>query len=441
MPLLNSMGILRSMITSAVTTLYTNYFNSISFGGLNQISTSGVFTSTGGTFVVGTVPGLINGDDGFVLKTDSYGNITKQIIVRSPQTQNQYSLTLFEPKVDSQNNLYVAGRYSIFGPGSAYRCFIAKFDNNLNLIWQKVLYNSGTTNAFFDAIINESLNTIYAVGYTEVSTTANSIVAGYDMTTGNLIFQNTVGSNALLASGIVLDNASNYYITSATRSTTNRGVEIHKFNSSNVFQWAVRLNTAANSLDIPKIGIDSNNNIYVGFIIGSTAYVAKFNSSGALQWQKSVSGSYSRFVGLAVDPSGNTYINIFSDSTNYVYILKLSTTGTITWQNYLNDYNGLFTTSVGAYMDGIEWRGNKLWIGCLSSLFSPTLGYNWVLPDDGTLTGSYTGFSYLPSSLTVSNSSLTTTSLVNTSTSLSLIDAAGAATILTGTATQVLVPL
>lgn len=439
MPLMNSMGMWkqqRLISYGPPPPLFTNYFDSVS---INEVI-GGILLSTGESFVTGsidvTTPGF-GGNDGFIMKTDSYGNITYQIIVRGPVSisGSEYDLLIVEPIVDSSNNLYVMGRYSATGLGVDYRAFVAKFDSTLNLVWQKVLYDVGSySDTFYDGILNEADDTLYVVGDHDVDgTISNNMIAKYEMSTGNLISQTTVTDTQTGVASSIIGDSSYYYVSNTRGDTGSKGVEISKWNYSDVYQWSRRINYA-NTIVAAKITMDTSSNVYLATHCNNQLNIVKLNSSGSIIWQRLLSSSIQRLLGITIDSSNNIYVSIYNSGS--LYILKIDSSGSIVWQNSITDTGGVYASTISSVLDGIDWKGNSLWIGCLSSSSSSALSYNWVLPDNGSLTGTYADFTYATSSLSFSSSSLTSTTLVNTSTTLSLTDATGAATILAGAATQ-----
>lgn len=433
MPLFNSMGILKLMPNAEgpAPSFFTNYFDTLS----TNRAEVGKFSSTGSSVVLGLDDeGIGGGGRGLVITTDQYGNFTKQITLLAA-TGN--SCATFDAVYDPVNTLYVTGQYSLVGFPVSNRSMVMKFDNALNILWQKQLYESNGRGVSTTTIAyNTSNNRIY-VGGSYNKPGIVPLLASYD-SSGNLLFQKQISSTSTRLIGVQFDSNNNYYCASMSQ-VSNFGMEVSKWNSSDVFQWAVRINTPV-AVSVANSVCDSNGNTYLLFYVPyggsfSETYVVKINTSGAIVWQRVFSNTFEDVAGMAVDDVGNIYVSMFANLT--VYVLKIDTNGNIVWQNYLTDPNS--GIRAGDFVNNLDWRGNTLWIGAID--FPSGNSYNWSLPDDGTLTGTYTNFTYLPSSLTLTSSTLTRTTLVNTSSNTDLIDANATLIPSVGTFTQTLQPL
>ena len=426
MPLMNSTGALklqRSVVAGNIV-LYTNYFDTINTG----ILETGKYSSTGSTCVVGDVPvggGVIGG----VIRTNSYGNITNQITLNGA-TGN--TCRLADVVFDSTDTLYVCGDYSLSGFPTAQKSVTIKFDNTLNVVWQKQLYDTTGWRVFLHTMAyHPSTSDIYVGGIHQSSgSTLNPLLAKYD-SNGNLLFQKYLSNTGTRTVGLHFDSSNNYYCC-VINQISNYGVEVSKWNSSDVYQWSVRINTFA-TVSWANSVTDSSGNTYVLVLVSNQMYVVKLDNTGSIVWQNVFSGTYADLGGMAIDSSGNIYVSMYdSSSPNKVYVVKVNSSGGLVWQNYLTDSSGI---QAGNRNNNLDWRNNKIWVGAYDWP-SATTTYNWSLPDDGTLTGTYSNFSYLPGALTFSSSSLTLTTLVNTSSTSALTDANATLISSPGTFTQ-----
>jgi hypothetical protein len=104
------------------------------------------------------------------------------------------------------------------------------------------------------------------------------------------------------------------------------------------------------------------------------------------------------------------------------------------WQN---SFYSLTTTS--AVKSSLNWRNNYL---ILNNQFSSTYGSaQLVVPDNGTKTGTYSTFTYLPTAFSLNNSTLTSSTQTNVSSTTSLTDSTATLVSATGSVTQTLTAL
>lgn len=452
MPLLNSMGILKNMAiptTGAGNGPY--YFDVLSYllaSGFTRTNLmTGLLKSDKNSVVVGYVPYYpdeTKGEDGIIITTDEYGNLTNQKLIRYSTGSGTYSVLLGEHAIDSSGNIYVVGRFNE-NTGLA-KAFIAKFDSSLTLLWQRQLVPTGAYRSrFYKLAIDEADALIYAVGEADASSAKYPIIAAYTPTGAYAGVRRITNSTNSAAFSIC--NGGTYYgIVSNNYVAGSYGVDLTYWDGwllSPTLLFAQKINTSAAPTQTQMVqqssllGLD---NIYVSVLISNEIHIFKFDYTGTLKWKYKFSGTYNQIAGMTVDSSDNIYISLYNDGTNILYVVKIAPSGSIVWQRSLNDSDGVYSL-FGPGINGLSWKNNNLWIGILSKVLSPRYSYNWVLPDDGTLTGTYAGFTYLPSSLTLSTSSLTVTAASDTSSAYTLNDSIAPLTIVSSTLTQTVTPL
>lgn len=202
---------------------------------------------------------------------------------------------------------------------------------------------------------------------------------------------------------------------------TSTGLITYKVNSSGTAVWQKKIGDSL--LDAyGGICTDSAEAVYVFANTSGTGRIIKYNSSGTLQWQKSI-----------VDPNGYS-VQIFSSfyKDNYIYacgfsvaygiILKFDTDGNLVWSRKVTPstsspprFNGIWFDEMGFY----HIAGFASDVGNFSS---------WIakFPTDGTLTGTYAGFSYENANISLSTSSLSDTT--DNSNTLSTVSASTSTT-------------
>jgi hypothetical protein len=211
--------------------------------------------------------------------------------------------------VDGNGNVLMAGGFGGSnidfdpGPGTATftalssDIFLAKYDNNGNYLWAKVIGGSGTENA--TGISLDATGNVYMTGRFQST-------VDFDPGTGvaNL---NSVGSDDIF---------------------------IAKYSANGAYLWAGSVGSTG--LDISNaVGTDAVGNAYItGYFqgaatdfdpgpgtatlssSGSNIYFAKYNSSGNYVWAKVLYGSVGFSNSLSADPLGNIYIaGVFTNSS------------------------------------------------------------------------------------------------------------------------------
>jgi hypothetical protein len=227
-------------------------------------------------------------------------------------------------------------------------------------------------------------------------------IVKYDPT-GNIIWSQK-GDNVLGMGGdIILDNASNIYVSGAYWNTTMKigsdtlynssykkgDIFLAKYDSSGNFLWAKSYGDTSDeftsgiaysnnriymtgNFKSPVLGFGSSTLLYRSFVpaynIGN-AFLVQLDTSGNPIWSKSSVGSAIPY-GIAVDNSESIYIGGQIFDTNYVsfnfdtlrnthlryggFLTKYDTLGNVKWTN------GIFNTTTTITSSGFG-QGNKLW--------------------------------------------------------------------------------
>lgn len=320
----------------------------------NDITVDG----SGNIYITGTFQGIANFDtialtsmgaeDFFIAKYDNLGNF--QWVQRSNGTQTEVGVDIFS---SISGDIYVAGFFydtatfsgtSIISSGGS-DIFIAKYDTAGVLQW---IQKTGGNNMDFSYTINVDasdfvyLTGIYVNGSTKIGTTTLSnsgatdiILAKYDPSSSTWLWAKKIGGSGNdAATGTILDNNGNIYLTGYFANTLNFGGSsissygnldafVAKFDSSGNFVWA-RKAGGTNEDTAHDIDMDTQGNIYItGFFIDSAnfqatnissagdadIFVAKYNNNGALIWvQRMGNIGIDKGMDLAVDSAKNIYV-------------------------------------------------------------------------------------------------------------------------------------
>ena len=363
--------------------------------------------------------------------------------------------------LDSAKNIYTIGK-TLHTSGTT-DSLLVKYNNSGTMQWQRTLTGSNSNDSGNGIAIDSSDN-IYTVGTT--GSNANDIVIGKYNTSGVIQWQAILGTNvAQTGNGIAVDGSGNVYITGSTFGT-NHNLIIAKYNSSGIIQWqrtldgtsvdigeAIAVDSAGNVYIILEsilpnnwqdivivkydtngninngwqrtlttnendtgeaIAVDSAGNVYVtggaylfdGGVYSNDLIIAKYDTSGTLQWQRKFGSRtfsiYEYGNGIAVDSSGtNVYIVGFGKNAtdnDDIVIVKYNSSGIIQWQRTL--------ASAGTDNDrgyGIAVDSNYVYITGYTGAKSLIA----KLPNDGSYTGTYGGFTYAISTLGESAGGLT----------------------------------
>jgi uncharacterized delta-60 repeat protein len=397
--------------------------------------------------------------------------------------------------VDSAGGVYVCGQSLNSGTTDVQ---LAKYNASGVIQWQRALGASGTTSRG-RSIAADSSNNIYVTGFNTDGTGTYLSLAKYN-SSGTIQWQKKLGGASGendRGLGITIDSSNNIYVTGTSKGTVGfAGVLIVKYNTSGAVQWQRTLSNVlgdqGNFLDT-----DSSGNVYiagqgVNFGESNNIILAKYNSSGTIQWQrKLVTANSETALGIAVDSSGNSYIAGASNNsgTTDIQIAKYNSSGTIQFQRLLgrsgqtngqsivldssNNFYvcGFSTAGVGNFRFQIakyNSSGTIQWQRKLGTATGNNFGYSITvdssdniyafgqtgvsgttdfiiakLPNDGSLTGTYTvgaySYTYEASTLTDDVSSLTDSAATFTDLSVSLSEATtsltDAASTLTSTVT------
>jgi hypothetical protein len=340
-----------------------------------------------------------------------------------------YSLGL-----DGRGNIYVTGYsdYSWGNPVQPFSgsrdTFVAEVDNSGNLIWNTFLkadYGMGIT--------VDSNGNIYVTGLSDTSwgnplrafsggTTGDSYVAKLD-NNGNLLWNTFLGPSAyFVSSGITIDGNGNIFVTGT--STNSWGNPVRAFAGGAWDAFAAKLNSSGNLIwnsflggsdadEGHDIAVDDNGNVYVAGSSWSTwgsplqayvgdgdAFASKLDGNGNLIWNTFLGGvGADAGSGIAVDKSGNVYVDGSSSGTwgNPVraytagvdtFAAKLNNNGNLTWNTFLGgsgDDPGWGITVDNSENVYVAGRSSSSWGSTLRAYTASTDGFAAKINSNGQL--------------------------------------------------------
>lgn len=282
-----------------------------------------------------------NGDDGYIAKYDSLGNLfwVKQL-------ESLSSVQINEIVLDDKGNVYVGGYYSNridFDPSTdtsyAYsgtinnaNGFVAKYSNSGKFIWGQNIGGNGVDNVTCLALDQNN----------------NVLIAGAFSDTVD--FDPSASSNELIAPSF-------------------QDAFVAKYDSSGQHQWAFSISGSISDY-AQKIELDSKGDIIVAGTYSDTAdfdpstsianlipngrndaFIAKYSASGNYKWAKSIGGSGSEYVyGMKISKSDFIYVtgtfegtadfdpdtssaNLSSNGRKDIYFAKYGNDGSFVWAN------------------------------------------------------------------------------------------------------------
>lgn len=247
---------------------------------------------------------------------------------------------------DRTGAVYVAGSTSgnLFGTNAGDEdCYIAKYDNNGNLLWGKQFGSSNQD--YISSVAVDSNNNLIVVGGTSgnlfgaqggsgdsSSADGDAFVAKFS-STGSLIWSKQLGTQQVdSADGVAVDSQNNIYVIGSTSGSlfgTNNGVGssdvfLTKYDGDGNQLWSKQFGGSydtvkGSSEDLGEaIALDNQGNIYVGGMTddlfdpntnGYDAFVAKLDPSGNILWGKQFGTEERDEVrSIRVDSTGDAYV-------------------------------------------------------------------------------------------------------------------------------------
>ncbi len=263
---------------------------------------------------------------------------------------------------DSENNVYLVGFTKSFGTDLINGdCFIAKYNEDGTLLWNRTWGTSGYDSAS-DVLVDSNFN-VYVAGFCDNATHGrNSLYLKYN-SSGDLQFAlNWGGLNSETASGIEKTSTGNIVISGQTSSygAGSTDVFVLYYSPTGSLIW----NTTWGSSTIDRgydCAVDSMNNIYVAgwtyypndLMAGAGVYninfvLIKFDINGSTLWSK-IWGRENMDYGTGVDV----------DSEDNIYFVG---EGTIDGWGLENIYIGKFN-SYGILLSETLWGGGDIEAG------------------------------------------------------------------------------
>ncbi|BDA77368.1 hypothetical protein LPTSP3_g02980 [Leptospira kobayashii] len=312
-----------------------------------------VISGSSGIYITGITGGNLDGqtktgsNDLFLIKYDNSGNKqwTRLLGVASAETTGNAITS------DGSGYIYITGYTQGNLDGQTLTgskdLFITKYDSNGNKQWTKLL-GVASASTFARGIISDNSGTLYITGTTngnldgQTKTGSNDMVIAKFDNNGNKEWIRLLGvtNSTTEGFGIVRDSSSNIYITGNTQGNLDgqtlagsKDLFVVKYDANGNKQWT-KLSGVTNGhiTEVLTITNDSFGNVYTagsttGGLDGQTItggkdlFVVKYDKNGNKQW--------TRLMGVA--SSGTNSYGIVSDSFGYLYTTG-STSGNLDGQ-------------------------------------------------------------------------------------------------------------
>jgi hypothetical protein len=314
------------------------------FGNGEPLETYGYGITTDSSdsiYITGTTQTFGGEDyDVFVQKYTSSCNLLYTLQWGGPGDDIPHGIT-----VDTLGNIYITGSTNSFANGIT-QIFLLKYDPEGDLQFSQTWGVSG--NSYGNGVAADNLGNVYVVGTTTSLGVGSQIVLLKYDSSGNLLFQRTVGGTQnSYGTGVGVDSGGDVYVTGYTYSLGPTpgisAVILLKYDPSGniLFQttWGGKQNDAATA-----IAIDIDGNVYVTGYTKSysltpgvpSAFLLKFDQSGNLLFQRVWGGNRGEFAyGVAVDAAENAYVTGYtysfgpnSQGANF-FILKYDISGNL----------------------------------------------------------------------------------------------------------------
>jgi len=259
--------------------------------------------------------------------------------------------------VDSNGDIYLAGRTSSYGAGS-WDAMLIKYTSNGTKLWYKTW--GGSNDEYGKDIAVDSNNNIYLTGYTS----SDAFLVKYN-STGTELWDVAWEPGIAESWGVAVDNNDSVYIIGAFLGDA----LLVKYNSSGTQLWNRTWGGPEGEVGRCTI-TDANGNIYIAgntnsFGTGdSDVFLVKYNSMGIELWNCTWGTSTKEeCYGITIDNNDNIYIvGLSGEYVGDALIVKYNSTGTELWYRIWNEDDDSFR---GIVTD----NNNNLYIAGRSSGF------------------------------------------------------------------------
>jgi hypothetical protein len=366
----------------------------------------------GGTgFEAGRSIAIDSSDNFYVVGETTSGGVTNNVVLLIKYNSDgviQWQRTLggtgldygASVSLDSTDNVYVTGTTSSPGGGGGSDLLLAKYSSSGSLQWQRTLGASGTEKGL--SVRVNSTDSIYVVGetYSRQGSRPDLLIAKY-LSNGNQSWSRLLGGTGYTWGTSVTTDPLDYvyalgYIRLAVyrkgrTSYLSQDLALIKYDSNGAVIWQRKLGGSSGEYGI-SVATRSSDNAYVaGYTSSNRLFLAKYDSVYGFEWQRTLGGTgFDRATSLAIDSSENLYLLGYTASAGAgsedLLIAKYDSSGTIQWQRTLGG-----TGIEQGHAIALDSAENICIVGQTASAGSGGADLLIAkLPNDGSLTGTYT---------------------------------------------------
>jgi hypothetical protein len=340
-----------------------------------------------------------------VVKYSSLATLVWQVEIAQP---NGYGVQIFDIVLDSNKDIILAvGLYTSFN--FSYSSQLIKLNNSGSLLWSNGFSAPGSyRDSSFTGVTVDSSNNIYTV--TQDYQRRGLYIFN---SSGVLQSQSSITSSsgdAFYPLRIKCRGSDLYLYGQGAASSTGRGgFGVARFNTSGSFISAVSSEVSGSNLS-PNSGditVDSSGNAYVlGQASSNYPYVLKYNSSLGISWKRILytNGTIpnSRF-GIGVNGTGNNiYVSSHADTGNIRVIQNIDSSGSLVWERSISGGgNSMYAATISVANTGDIMAAQERYSNSISRYDI----VSYLIPPDGSKTGTYLGTTYSSASYSISTAS------------------------------------
>jgi hypothetical protein len=355
--------------------------------------------------------GGVQNEDAYLYKIDKDGVLQWQKQLGTTGTAQDNSDVFYGIAVDSSGNCYAGGWTYQNYPTDNRNGLLAKYNSSGVLQFQTKVGTTSSSNPYFKEVRVDSSNNVYAVATYESVANSNEFATFKFNSSGAFQSMYNLFTNPGYedASSLAIDSSDNFYtVGTQYASTGDRYALLSKRNSSGTLQWQTRI-IGSNNMFGYGCAVNASGNIVQVGETNSKALIAYYDSTPTLQWSRTLVGTSTNGFDVALDSSNNSYFCGRNDNSGYQgFIAKYNGSGTIQFQRTITVSSN--TTILNSIK--LDAKGNIYVCGTIEPSSGSTY-YAFVakLPNDGSLTGTYTvgslSITYAASSLTDASESAT----------------------------------
>lgn len=339
-----------------------------------------------------------------VVKYSSLATLAWQVEIAQP---NGYGVQIFDIVLDSNKDIILAvGLYTSFN--FSYTPQLIKLNNSGSLLWSNGFSTPGDyRDSSFTGVTVDSSNNIYTV-------TQDSVRRGLYIFNSSGVLQSqssiTSSSGDAFYPLRIKCRGSDLYLygtgVASSSGTGQGGFGVARFNTSGSFISATSSEVSGSSLspNSGNITVDSSGNAYVLAQASSNyPYVLKYNSNLGIFWKRILytNGSIpnSRF-GIGVNGTGNNiYVSSHADNGNIRVIQNIDSSGSLVWERSISGGgSSMYAATISVANTGDIMAAQERYSNSISRYDI----VSYLIPPDGSKTGTYLGTTYASASYSIS---------------------------------------